>query len=116
MNTITVNKERLMETLDVNRAEHRVIFEKAQAAYREKVIEALDRALDDAKNGRELRTYIHLPVPEDHTDDFDRAIQMMQWAVGDEVELDEDDFQCYVQNQWGWRASFAANTQSYVAG
>jgi len=113
MNTITVNKANLIETLILNRDEHRAIFEKATTAYRAKVIEALDRALADAKAGGDLRTYINLPVPEDHTDEFDTAIAMLEWDTADTVELTRGEFQQYVENQWGWRASFAANTMSY---
>jgi hypothetical protein len=54
--------------------------------------------------------------PEEHTEDFDRAIEMLQWEVGDEVTLSEHDFATLVQNQWGWARSFASNTTSYVGG
>lgn len=115
MDTITVSKEELINTLEGNRAEHREIFEKAQAVYREKVIAELDRALDDAKNGRRIIRFINLPEPEDHTNDFTTAIEMLSWHQGDQVDLDRRDFKRYVQNRWEWDSSFAANTQSYSA-
>lgn len=115
MNSITVRKDRLIETLIQNRDEHRAIFEKAQEVYRERMIEELDRALADARAGRKIARQFHLPVPEDHTEDFDTAIQMMEWETGDTIELEQHDFQCYVQNQWRWRASFAGNTEAYLA-
>lgn len=115
MNTITVNKARLIETLIHNRDEHRSIFEKAQEVYRERMIEELDRALSEAKAGRKIIRAFSLPVPEDHTEDFTTAIEMMDWETGDEVELDQLTFQTYVQNQWRWAASFAGSTQVYLA-
>lgn len=115
MNTITVNKQRLIETLVHNKDEHRAIFEKAQEVYRQRMVEELDRALAEAKAGRKIVRAFSLPVPEDHTDDFTTAIEMMEWETADEVELEQSDFQCYVQNQWRWRASFAGNTQAYLA-
>jgi hypothetical protein len=114
MNTIRVSKNQLIETLRVNRDEHRAIFEKAQEVYRTKVIKELDRALADAKAGRKIVTSFYLPVPEDHTDDFDTAIQMMEWAQGEVVEIEQGDFQCYVENKWRWRQSFAGSTESYL--
>jgi hypothetical protein len=113
--TITVNKNELIATLRDNRQNHREIFEKALVVFREKVIEAFERRLDDAKNGRKIDTYIALPQPEDHTKDFDTAISMLEWETGERVKLSRRDFLRYVKNQWEWEASFAANTVSYSA-
>jgi hypothetical protein len=116
MNTVLVEKARLLETLRINRDEHRAIFEKAQEVYRDRMIEELDRALGEAKAGRKIVRAFALPVPEDHTADFDTAIAMVEWEVGSTVALEQHDFEQYVLNQWHWRASFAANTGSYLAG
>lgn len=115
MNTVTVEKQKLLSTLKENRAEHRQIFEKAQVAYREAMVEELDRALQEAKDGKKITRVFTLPVPEDHTDDFDTAISMVEWEVNSTVELEYGEFEQYVLGKWRWRASFAANTQSYVA-
>lgn len=115
MDTITVNKNDLLHTLRENRDAHRDTFLTAQDAYRTAVIAELDRMLHEAKAGMPIKRAITLPVPEDHTEDFDTAIQMLEWDTGDVVELTHREFQQYVQNKWGWLASFAANTQSYLA-
>lgn len=116
MRTITVNKEELLKTLERNRDEHRVIFLAAQVAYRSAMIAEMDRALDEARSGGQIRRAFTLPVPEDHTADFNTAIQMLAWHQSKTVDLEQYEFEQYVENQWGWRASFAANTQSYVVG
>lgn len=115
MNPITVDKEALRATLQKNRDEHRTIFEKAQDVYRQQMVAELDRALDDAKNGRKIRRVFSLPVPEDFTAEFDTAIEMLEWALGETIELDPRDFQQYVQNQWSWNDRFVASTTSYLA-
>jgi len=115
MQEITVSKADLIEKLRANRDEHRSMFIKAQERYRDAMIVELDRALDEARRGDKIRRAFSLPVPEDHTEEFDTAIEMLQWETGEEVQLDQHDFQRYVQNRWGWAASFAANTQSYLA-
>jgi len=114
MDTITVKKDDLINTMRDNRDVHRETFLAAQDAYRIAVIAELDRMLAEAKAGMPVKRAITLPVPEDHTDDFDTAIQMLEWDTGDEVELTHHEFKQYVQNQWGWLASFAMNTQSYL--
>ena len=115
MENISVDKDQLIKTLKKNRKKHVKIFLRAQIAYRQQVVDWLDRSLDDAKNGREFQTFITLPKPENHTADFDTAIEMLEWDKGPEVVLSQRDFQRFVQNQWEWRASFAANTESYSA-
>lgn len=114
MQEITVEKAALIAKLQSNRDEHRSMFIKAQERYRDAMIAELDRALQEARDGQKIRRAFSLPVPEDHTEEFNTAIEMLQWETGDEVQLDQHDFQRYVQNRWQWAASFAANTQSYL--
>lgn len=116
MNKIRVKKSHLLLALQENRDEHREEFAKAQTRYRERVIEALDTNLASAKAGRKIITYIRLPVPEDHTEDYDAAIEALEWEVADEVELDQREFNTLVRNQWSWAEAFASNTQAYTTG
>lgn len=114
MNTVTVSKPDLLATLKTNRTEHRGIFEKAQVAYRDAMIKELDKALQDARDGKQIKRAFSLPVPEDHTADFDTAIAMVEWEVGNTIDLEQVDFSQYVLNNWRWAASFASNTTSYL--
>src|SRR4051812_3191998 len=115
MQEITVEKAALIEKIQANRDEHRSMFIKAQERYRDAMIVELDRALQEARDGRKIRRAFTLPVPEDHTEEFNTAIEMLQWEEGNSVVLDHRDFQRYVQNRWEWAASFAASTASYLA-
>lgn len=115
MRTITVNKAELIEKIKENRDRHREQFLVAQERYREKWIEILDKRLADARADKKIDQYIRLPEPEDHTRDYDTALAMLEWELGEEIELGHDDFQRYVENRWEWAHSFAANTQSYLA-
>lgn len=115
MDSITVDKARLLATLEANRTEHREMFDRAQVAYRVAVIKALDERLERAKNGDKIDVVIRMPEPKDYTEEFDRVISMLGWQEGDTVELDEHDFRRYVLNQWEWASQFAQNTMSYLA-
>lgn len=115
MKTITVEKDQLLRTLRENRDRHRELFDKAQIVYRDQMIEELDRALQEARNGGKIIRAFSLPVPEDHTSDFDTAINMLTWDTADTVELTHPEFRTYVENEWGWQQSFHANTVAYAA-
>lgn len=114
MNTITVKKSDLLDILRKNRESHRETFVKAQEVYRKAVIAELDRMLAEARNGDKIRRAFSLPEPEEHTEDYDMAIAMLEMDVGEEVELNRGEFATYVMDEWGWQMSFAANTSSYV--
>lgn len=111
-----VKKGELLETLTANRDAHREEFLQAQAKYRERVIEHLDARLAEIRNGSKIDVYISLPVPEDHTDDYQAVIDGLEWDTRDEVELNTREFNTLVRNQWAWAPSFAANTQAYTTG
>jgi hypothetical protein len=115
MQTITVDKKTLIETITKNREEHREMFLKAQEKYREKVVQLLAARLEQARQGKKIDLFIRLPEPVDYTSSYDTALNMLQWEVGDQVELAQEDFERYVENNWEWRAHWTANTESYLA-
>lgn len=115
MKSIRVNKANLIETIEKNRSEHRALFEKAQEKYRERVIELLDERLQQARAGKQFDIAIRLPEPVDYTASYDTALSMLAWEEGDTVDLDRDDFERYVENNWEWRNHWAGTTQVYLA-
>ena len=116
MSPITVDKAQLIQTLRHNRDQHQAIFEKAMDVYRAKMIEELENRVAEIKKGSKIRRGFSLPEPENHTVDFDYAIEMLELDKGDEVVLSIADYRTYYKNEWGWQQSFAGNTQSYLAG
>lgn len=114
MNTVKVKKEELLKALQENREAHRGIFEEAQKNYRERLIEELDRRLEDARNGKSIDLYFNFPEPEDHTKDYDRVIKMLEMSIEDELELSQVDFTRYVMDDWEWRRAWLQNTVSYT--
>lgn len=115
MKAVTVNRSELLNILHRNRAHHREMFLRAQDIYRAKVIEELDRMLEDARNGSKIRRAVQLPEPEDHTADYDVVIEMLKMEVADVVTIDQGSFRQYVKDEWGWQQSFMSNTMSYLA-
>jgi rubrerythrin len=114
MRTITVKTDDLVATLIANREKHRDTFEKALDAFKAKSIEVLFEQIEAIRKGGLPDRYLRLPVPEEHTADYDRAISMLAWHTEDTIELTETEFTQYVQDDWGWRQSFITNTASYT--
>jgi hypothetical protein len=61
-----------------------------------------------------IDTNIGLTYPEDHTQDYERAISMMEASVYDKVELSTDEYDAYVLNNWGWKSKFILSNTAYV--
>lgn len=115
MENIRVRKEDLVETLTKNRAEHRKVFEEAVAGYRKKSIELLEEHLERIKEGSLVRVYVSLPAPSDHTDDYDRALKMLEWSLDDEIQIDEQTFAELVMDDWSWKREFYTTNSVYSA-
>jgi hypothetical protein len=118
--SITVNKLDLILKIQEERDKHEALYNEAVKVYKKRFVQEAEKfardAVDRMENGLHFVDFVWLPVPEKHTEDFDRAIEMLQWEVNDTVKLSENDFTTLVLNQWGWARSFASNTSSYIPG
>lgn len=113
---IVVEKARLKQTLTENRAKHRAMFDEAIEGYRTRSIELLEEHIERIKKNKVERIMVSLPIPEDHTDDYDRALENLEWTIFDTVELSAQEFDQYVRDNWRWKQEFAATTSLYNNG
>lgn len=112
--SVVVKKEDLTNTLKLNRDNHRQAFEEAVAGYRKRAIELLEEHIKRISDGKVERVLVSLPEPEDHTDDYNRIITMLEWTVFDTVELPMREFDMYVRDNWNWKGEFIATSQMYT--
>ena len=113
MDKITVNKQELILVLKENKETHRKTFLEAQEGYREEVIKVLDKTLKDARDGKNVNTYISLPKPEDHTEDYTTSIEMLKWCVEEEIAITRQNYENFVMDKWNWTTTFAQSTGMY---
>lgn len=115
MDKVTVRKEDLTKAVQANRDEHRKIFEEAVEGYKKRAIELLEQHIDRIKKGRVERITVSMPVPEDHTHDYDRVLKMLNMSTATEVELDEHRFAQYVMDDWAWQRQFLTDSSAFSA-
>src|SRR2546423_839929 len=106
MERIEVEKEKILKVVQKNRDQHRKQYEKALEGFRKKVIANFESRLKQAKEGGKIQLHIGLVEPRDHTDDYDRVLEMLKFEVNDTVELSEYEFANFVQDDWGWKEEF----------
>lgn len=114
MEIVKVKKEELLGILKKNCSTHKAIFEEAQKGYREEAIRLLDKALKDARDGRTITTFIQLDAPMNQTEDYIRAIKMVEMSVDDNIEISETDFRNYVLDEWAWKHNFDVTNAFYL--
>lgn len=114
MNTVVVSKAQLLETLKENRDKHRGIFLEAMAGYKPRAIQLLNEHIARIEANAIERVYVDLPMPSDHTEDYDRAIASLTWNILEEVELTIQEFDWYVQDQWGWKQQWTTSNSVYA--
>lgn len=114
MKSVKVKKDELLEVVSHNREGHRETFQQALEGYKAKVRAELEDYLRKIEDGMILAVRIALPKPEEHLDDYDRALTMIRMSVDDVIELNESDFASLVMDDWGWKGQFEATSVYYT--
>ena len=109
-----VSKDRLLAILEDNRSAHRSIFEQALEAYKSQALAGFEKRIERIRAGKDFDIHLRLPVPEDHTDDYDRIIRMVNLSVEENIALSESDIAKYVMDDWQWKQAWITNTASYT--
>lgn len=111
---ITVNKKELIDKIKANRAEHATVFEAALEGYKTFVLEQLEKRIERLRKGKTIEENLRYLVPQDHTDEYDRVIDMLEMHLEDDITLDIGLYAQYVDNDWDWARNFAASNSSYT--
>jgi len=117
MKDVKVKKARLLETLENNRDTHQADFDLAYEGFRVKAIENVETLLDRIKNadhGTPVQLWVDLVPPTNHVEDYDRAIEMCSWEIGDELVLSDREFRELVQDRWSWKEEVSVSNRLYT--
>ena len=115
MKEIQIKRNDLLKALKENRINHREIFEKSLVGYKKEAIKRLGNLLEELRRGVPVYIYWELPLPKDHTEDYDRVIRMMEMEIREVIEISESEFAQYVMDDWGWKKQWTETTNNYLA-
>lgn len=115
MYSIKVEKAKLLSTLRENLEKHTAEYDEAVRRYPTAVAEALEERALAVRNGGKVNLTFNLPAPQTYADEYRDAIEMLEWAEDESIELDQHEFKQYVQDEWNWKKAFAASTTMYNA-
>lgn len=113
MKALRFDKMFVSARLKENRETHEKIYKEAVEGYQKKAIELVTEKLEKLKTNPVESTYIHLTIPSNHLKEYDRAILMVDQSLDIEVELSEEDYSKYIQDNWTWTRDFYTSNSSY---
>lgn len=115
MKEVKIKREDLLQKVRENRIAHkadlcelREEMVKDITAYHYRQLEFLKA--EDMEN---VDTHFNFPIPEDHTEDYEQVITMLEMSVDDEIVLDHHEFQQYVMDNWAWKGEHLRNMAFY---
>lgn len=109
----TVDREKVLAILKTNREEHAEIVAEAREGYVEQARKALEKRLGQIKEGKVVNLTFSLNPPQDHTEDYDTVIKMLEMHVEKTVTLDSQQFRQYVEDNWNWKSGFIVGSARY---
>lgn len=112
---IRAKKDEILSRLRTNRETHATIVAEARKGYVDLAREALRQRLDQLESGKIVALTFSLEPPQDHSDVYDTAIQMLELATDDVIEMDSNQVRTLVMDQWDWSQKFLHVNSHYSA-
>lgn len=110
---IKVKKSDLIERIQANKEQHTKDFKAAKAAYKKEALRQLEELKRKVEEGA-LDIRLNLVSPQDVAEKYDQKAEMFQWEVADEVELTQDEFKDYVQDDFDFARTAKFANMSYT--
>lgn len=115
MKTTNIPKAKLLEVLLKNREQHMRDYLEAIKGYRDEITGWCRKQLATAETGKDIELHCCLQQPQDHTHEYDTIISMVEMGTDETIELDQHEFQKFVEDEWDWKETFKAVTSFYNA-
>lgn len=114
INEVRVSKNQLVSIIEQNMLTHRDEFLEAMEGYRTEAIRLLEEHIDRIKNNAPEKVFVSLPMPSDHTDEYEVILSMLGMSLDDEILLSEYEYTRYVLDQWEWKKDFTTTAAMYT--
>lgn len=117
---ITVEKEKLLETLKANRKKHAEDYKYAYGRYYNACISELEGRVNELRGTLRqvnpssfLKFDLTNKFPQNYTDVYDQVIEMLEFCNADSIEITNSQYESWVKDDWDWKESFMLSTSAY---
>lgn len=111
--TIKVDKNKLIEKIKENKKTHIEAYEKALVAYKAQALSQLSSLIKRAEKG-DTKLSLQLTTPINNADNYDKIVEMFEWEVEDFVELEQQEFNEYVQDETDFAIRARMSNTAYL--
>ena len=111
---VRMKKFDLIRILEDNKKKHDAIYNAAVEGYWAEAEEKLNEKLAKIREKKQVDPYLGIAFPENHAEDYEEILQSLELSVHNEIELNQNQFNCYVRNKWNWREQFVASNSYYA--
>lgn len=115
MDKVRVNTGELKLTLVDNLATHVAKYDEAVSAYKILLLRKLGKLYKEVEADVEVDLYIDLLKPENHADDYETIIAMLDMSIDDITSLTMNEFRQYVEDKWTWKKNFQETFVAYTS-
>ncbi len=116
MKDVRVNTEKLKERVAANREMHQKEFLSALEGWAKEVTRLMQADIAALDAGERRRLTSLDPMPDNHTGDYDRVLEMLEMSVDEIQTMDMPTFRQYVLDDWSWKGHWVASTSKYNSG
>jgi len=117
--TIQVSKAKLLSCAIANREKHKDDVVKAlsgwQIMVQEQLTQILEQIEQDPQSVDLSKVIYDLQKPENHIEDYDVMIGMLDWETRDTVEITITDYQNIVLDKWDWKNTWMISNSKYIS-
>lgn len=112
--TLKIKKADLIIRIMQNKENHIDNYKKAVKAYKKQALKQLNDLLLEAANDR-LNIRLNLTSPIDNSERYDDLIEMFEWEQDKILELSQDEFRDYVQDDTNFTREAMLTNSMYMS-
>lgn len=114
--TINAKTEVILEKLKENRKKHIEIYDEAMKNFKSRAIELLKKKIEEINSSQKIEAVsVQLKLPQSYVKEYDMAIRALEYNVDDTIQLDQDQIEKYINDNWQWMDSFLVGSMNYSA-
>lgn len=103
----------LLDKLQANLVLHQAEYKKAIAGYRKTYAAELRDRLNRLEEGELVDPQSELKKPVEYSGKYRLTIQMLEQTTDEIIELDQDQFNQLVNDDWEWKQHFVGTNSRY---
>lgn len=111
--TVNVNREALITALYEGLNVHQAQLTELKADYKKAVVKFMSAAARRARKGDFSDLVLRLQAPQDHSQEYIDAIEMLEVSVDENIQLDKETYKAYYRNEWSWSSGLETASALY---